>query len=433
MGTDVPWSELPDGFEFGIVETDEELDELVRFNNEIHGPEAGGMLRRLVNHLPDFNRQMNYFIRDVESGKTISAISAIPSVWSYGGIPLRNLELGFVGTRESYRTRGMFAFLYRFFEHQLETGYYDIATIQGIPYFYRKYGYEFILPLGRFITILPSAIPHISTEDVPPYMGIRVRPASSADISALMGLFSEMQSRLLITSARDVRLWQAQELTRMHEDRLVETFVLERNDVIDGYFRINEAKDSDAESVQSIRVSESSIKSYDSVMRTLQFLKSRATDSNASAIEIAGDTTSNLGKIAMDYGGLVNRGWKYQVKIPNVVSFIQKICPVLDKRLKASMFSELTRDVFINTYNNCYQISIEKGNVKHIADIGMQPVDAYTNIRIPPQAFLHLLLGDASIEELHDRQMDFLIRPGEKTLLEILFPKMASYISYYHV
>ena len=159
MKKDIDWLEIPAGYEFGAIETDDEIEELIQFMNEIHDSSAGDLLRRFIEKLPGFGPEKNYCIRDSNTGSIVASLNAIPSMWSYAGIQLRNLELGFVGTRDEYQKKGLFSLLYKYFNHLLLEGRYDISSIQGIPFFYRKYGYDFILPLGRSIHLLQTAIP----------------------------------------------------------------------------------------------------------------------------------------------------------------------------------------------------------------------------------------------------------------------------------
>jgi hypothetical protein len=85
---------LPEGFEFGIIETDDDLEELIAFNAIIHDPNAGEFLKRIIENLPGFRREMNYVIRDSSTGAIVACINSIPSTWAFEGIQLQNLELG---------------------------------------------------------------------------------------------------------------------------------------------------------------------------------------------------------------------------------------------------------------------------------------------------------------------------------------------------
>ena len=173
---------LPDGYEFGVVHTDEELEELISFNSNIHDKEDGEELRRQIETLPGFSRELNFYIRDIDKDIVVSSLNAIPSMWAYEGIPLRNLELGFVGTLKEYRRKGLVRALYEHFDELLQVGEYDISTIQGIPYYYRQFGYDFVLPMDRTLWMTVDQLPTIEETTQPEYMKIQIRESVLVEI-----------------------------------------------------------------------------------------------------------------------------------------------------------------------------------------------------------------------------------------------------------
>lgn len=168
-------------------------------------------------------------------------------------------------------------------------------------------------------------------------------------------------------------------------------------------------------------------------MRTLHLLKGMASNANTSLIEVPGDLTSNLAKIAIDYGGILQRGWKFQMRIINMLEFLNTIRPVFEGRLKDTMYHGLSRELLISTYRNCYKLAFTRGKLGPIEDLGMQSTRSREGIRIPPHDFVRLVLGDYSLEELRYQDMDFVIRPGRRHLLETLFPKQESYLYSYQL
>ncbi|MHA1480609.1 MAG: GNAT family N-acetyltransferase [Candidatus Thorarchaeota archaeon] len=424
------WLNVPDGFEFGVVETDEELEELIKFNATIHEPTDGEFLKRLIENLPRFGREMNFYIRDSEKGYIVSSINAIPSIWEYDGIALNNLELGFVGTLKEYRNKGLLRILYSYFEKLLKD--YDISTIQGIPYLYRTFGYDFIIPLGRKFFLAVDHIPSFNKESPPDFMNIVIRPATKSDRADIVKLYDELKSRLLVSVRRDEELWNVQERLKVGDDDTFETMVIERENTIDGYFRVLvRGKTSTAPYEVYLDVIESSIRSFDSVMRTLHFLKEEAIKKSLYLITVPGTTKSNLSRIALDFGSAIGSEWKHQIRVPNVVKFLNTIRPVLERRLQGTIFKDLSQVIFINTYRHCYVLNFNKGSLKPIDDIGVQEIGTKREIRMPPPDFVRLILGEYSIDELRRINMDFVVTGSHKALLETLFPKRESYIFLY--
>jgi len=426
---------VPDGFEFGFAETDTEIDETVQFNVEIFGESYGKMLRRFLENIPGFESEMNSFIRDSDSGKIISSLVAFPCNWSYDGITIRNLELVFVGTSEAYRNRGFFSILYEYLDKLLNDGEYDISSVQGIPYFYRKYGYDLVIPESYLSPIvLPIGnIPPLKPEANPAFMDIVVRTAEDDDIESLMTLFQETNQKLLVSCVRSKELWQIQERLRMELSWKFETLVLEKDGVVDGYFRLIQQGDEESKDLMdALSVNESSIRSYDSMMRALYYLKEMAQEKRIGLLKVPGNLYSNLGTIAQDYGGTRNLLWKHQLRVPDLTRFLNRIHPVLEKRLKGTLFENLTKEIFLNTYRSCHRLNFVNGLLDPIQDIGSQPPNTYGELRFPPDSFIRLMLGDYSISELKKQNVDFIIKRGYETLLETLFPAKESFIYHYH-
>jgi predicted acetyltransferase len=423
--------ELPDGFEFCTAKTEQDLDDIIEFNSKVHedDPEE---LRRVIENLPGFGLEMNYFIRDTDKGMIVSAMNAIPSTWAYEGVPLRNLELGWVGTLKEYRKRGLVRALYSHFYSLLEDGKYDISVIQGIPHYYRQFGYEFILPLGRRVTLSPHLVPKISEGTEPSFMKMSVREAVESDLDEMIRLYDNHNQRLLVYSKRSRELWELQERIKREFENDFTTMVVEEEGRIDGYFRYGlrkGAKDEYQERV--LYVNESSVSSYDGVMRVLHYLRQETLQSQACRIELVGPDQNSLCKMAQDLGGKSLMWWKFQIRIPNIVRLLRKISPVLERRLKGTMFHGLTYDLLLNTHRNCYLLRFKKGKISEVQDLGMQETGEKREFRAPPHDLVKLILGDSSIDELNRADIDFLVDGRIRSLVQTLFPKRVSYIAYY--
>jgi predicted acetyltransferase len=419
--------ELPDGFEFRVLRTDDEFEELLQFNSIIHEEGDAKTLRRLIENLPGFGREHNYFVRDLDKGVIVSAANEIPSIWDYDGVALRNLELGFVGTLEEYRNHGFIRALYSYFEKRFFEGEYDISTIQGIPYYYRQFGYDFVLPLDQSAVLRADQILRVNEETPPEYMSLTVRDTVPNDIDSLAALYDKMAQRLLVTVRRSRNLWDVQERIKKRYQDAFRTLVIENEETIEGYLRVTSYKEQGY-----INVFESSIITISAVNRTLQFLRKHALELGVSTITLPGTVESNLSRVGLDLGGHINRGWKNMVRIPDMVRFLNKIRPVLEKRLHGTMFEGITRELFINVFRNCPALRFENGSLLEVEDVGMPLTSDKLEFRTPPNDFVRLILGDYDIAELENNNIDFIVRGPVRSLVSTLFPKCDSQIFYYH-
>ncbi|MBS3794072.1 MAG: GNAT family N-acetyltransferase [Candidatus Thorarchaeota archaeon] len=432
----LPENDLPevsDGFEIGIVQSDTEVDELVEFNAKVHNRGDAVALRHLIKNLPDFSREMNFYIRDTDKDMIVSSLNAIPSTWDYDGVPLKNLELGYVGTLEGYRRRGFMRILYQLFEKHLHDGEYDISTIQGIPYVYRNFGYDFILPLAKSVSIRVDQIPAKDESYPSTVSDVSIREAQESDLGAIMKLYDQQREKFLVTARRSQELWTLQERFKKEYAADFTTLVVETGGAIVGYFRLVSRGDaSKPESGATLDVIESSIVSYSGILATLKFLRTEALSKGLYRITLPGSRLSNLARLALDMGGEISRGWKYQIRIPDMLRFLRKIQPVLETRLNGTMFEGLSYTLPLNTYRHCYELEIVGGAIVGITDSGPSEVGDKTDVRAPPMDFVRLVLGDYRIDELSKMNIDFLVSGKVKSLVSTLFPRKESLVSYFH-
>jgi hypothetical protein len=422
---------LSDGYEFGVVQTDKELEDLIDFNSKVHDEDDAEELRRQIENLPGFRRELNFYIRDVDKGIIVSSLNALPSLWAYDDVVLRNLELGWVGTLKEYRRKGLVRVLYEHFDKLLHEGEYDISTIQGIPYYYRQFGYDFVLPMDRTLWMTVDQLPTIDEKKTPEYMNIQIRESTPKDLPELMSLYDAHNKKLQVYIARSRELWEVQEKTKMEFESEFRTFVLEEKKEVIGYFRLAKTRKTKGPHGATLRVMESSIKTYSGVMRALQLIRAEVLKEEFYRVGITGPSSNNLSRIVQDLGGQTRGGWKHQLRIPSILRLLQKITPVLEKRLVGSMFEGLTKDLTINTFRNCYLLKFVNGKVENITDIGMQEVDESRGFRAPPYDLVRLIFGVNDIDEIRNNNIDFIVSWDLKFLIGTLFPKGESCIYYY--
>jgi hypothetical protein len=180
-----------------------------------------------------------------------------------------------------------------------------------------------------------------------------------------------------------------------------------------------------------MNVIESSILTYDGVLRVFQFIREEALRSDIPLLSSQGPSCNTLSKVMENFGGYVGDGWKYQIRIPNMVEFLKKISPVLEKRLEGTMFEGITYDVAMNTFQNCYVLKFTNGKIVDVTDLGPQEVDENRAFRSPPLDLVRLVLGVYSIKELKQNNIDFIVSSSVRLIVETLFPKLESAIYLY--
>ncbi len=104
---------------------------------------------------------------------------------------------------------------------------------------------------------------------------------------------------------------------------------------------------------------------------------------------------------------------------------------MLESRLAASECAGLTGDLTFNLFREAFRLRFEAGRLVEAAAAGF--VDSSMgadggDLCIPPEAFVRLVLGYRTLDELTDAWPDIVIRPDRRRVLDVLFPKINSYL-----
>ena len=147
-------------------------------------------------------------IEDTTTGSIVSSTCLIGQRFSCKGAELDAGLPELVGTHPDYRRRGLvreqFEVLHRWSN---ERGHL-MQTIAGIPYYYRRFGYEMAVYMGAgrrvYVQDLPGN-PSSDPEDQGSPRSYYLRPAGTSDTRFLSDLDRRARGRYLLASSRDPR------------------------------------------------------------------------------------------------------------------------------------------------------------------------------------------------------------------------------------
>jgi predicted acetyltransferase len=395
--------------------TDEDVEqnlELMR-NVFIHDVNIDPFVRKLLSDHPTM--KLNDFFAIKHQGKIVAGLNLIPLEWSVGGVLMKVAELGCVATLPEYRRQGLQRRLIRAFHKQAAEQEYDLCAIEGIPFFYRQFGYEYALPLDEET--------RIELDRIPDYQGeVNVRPFTARDIPEAMRLLTECQSKFYVHSIRDERIWKMQQETGLVSADRFEGYVFEKDGKTLAYIRMSE----NPQNKELILREASDIDRYvgKAILKFLRDVgRQRGLDTLLSRLSHYDSLTDQL--IAL--GGTERTPpYAWQIRIVNYLRILQKMKPLFESRLAASAsHRNLNETLTFNFYRFIIEVSVENGKITDIREVDSTEDRA---IRLNPLVFAQLLLGHRSREELEMTYPDFLIRPSHKNLIDVLFPKLPSYI-----
>jgi hypothetical protein len=414
---------LEDSLVMKFPGTPEDVERLAVFNTLVHADDlVARMTRALLNHHPHTRPAEWPYIEDQSTGEIVSALCLIPWTWRYEDVTLKAGEMGIVGTRESHRRRGLIRALDGHFKSLLSGGEYHLSHIQGIPYYYRQFGYEYALPLEGGWQIRPDQIPDSLPENA---QGFGFRLATPDDVHALAQWYDEATaSDLEISAVRDHDTWCYLLTHRESTQSGAELWlVLDANRNPVGYTRVAAFGFG-----TGLIMEESSQLSHPAALAALGHLKTLCIERSKPYIRLSASDTSPVVQAARAWGAHSEGRYAWQIHVPDVARLLRQIAPVLDRRLASSAFAGMSDTIVINMYREAVEMRVTDGHITTVEAVGFRPWES-ESINIPPLLVAPLVLGYRSREELHAAHPDVSIWGQSAYLIDVLFPKMTAFIN----
>jgi GNAT superfamily N-acetyltransferase len=412
--------ELNDGLVLKSLAGTEDVERLAGFQGQVHGPGVADMTRELILNHPHTRSEYWLYVEDERTGEVVSSLCLIPWKIRYEDITLKAGEMGIVATLEAYRHRGLVrAQAARHAELLRENGF-DLSHIQGIPYFYRQFGYEYAMPLigGWHVELrqIPDA-PDAAPGKVRPYA---FRQATLDDLPLLMQFYDQAATDLAIHTVRDEAEWRYLFGPSMRTEMVAETWLVSQGRAPIGYLRIPHHGFG-----EGLVVNECSRLAVDAALAALRHLKSLSVDRSKPYIRLCLPQDSTLVQAAR-YRGAHDQGYyAWQIKLVDVGQLLRRLAPALERRIAASPFAGLTRDVCLNLYHEAFEMRFRAGKLSKVVPLGFSDRGG---IRVPPLLLAPLVLGYRSREELAQAHHDFSVWGEWQHLVDVMFPKMPSFL-----
>jgi predicted acetyltransferase len=403
------------GFTVQRLETDRDVEQYLELVRKVWSDEVG--VDKLAKKLIDFHRGMtlNNFFVVKHKGKMVSTLNLIPVAWSIGGIRLKVAEMGHVGTLPEFRGKGFIQRLVEEYHREVQKQGYDISVIEGIPYFYRQFGYEYALPLLEETRIRLDEIPESKTN-------IRIRPFSEEDVPTAKRLLEWSQRKFFVHSVRDGNVWKTQQKTGIASDpEPFEGYAAEEQGKMVAYFRIRENPKEKELLLTEITEVDQLV-----AQAVLSFLRTCGNRRNLETLSANISYEEPFVKHLVSLGALKRvPTYAWQIRITDYVRMFRKLKPLFERRLADSMYNRLTETLNFNFRVFTVQVAVKDGK---IADIRKIEGSERSPIGLNPLAFAQLLMGYKNRQELEETVPDVRIAVSHRHLTDVLFPKMPSYV-----
>ncbi len=407
---------LGEGLVLRTVRDERDAEAYASFIGTVTQPVATPTCALMLRHHPHMTYDDYLLVEDERTHEVVSTTCLIPRQCRYEDIVLDVAQLEAVGTHRAYRGRGLIrAQIRRFHEMVSERGF-DLSIIEGIPYYYRQYGYGYCLDLRAFDWLPAWRIPDGPADASCP---CDLRPAIVDDVPSLARLYRQAMAGVQIHALRDEAEWRYAIQWLRYPVRMI---VDRRHGEVVGYICTSKV----GHGGRDTKVIESAITNYDVAMATLRVLKQET----EGEIKLDWPQLATLVQVGRSLGSVPYPAYQWLLRITDAGRLLAKIGPALERRVAASAFAGLTADICLNLYREGFILHFRSGKLS-VEAAGF--VDASMgadggDIRIPPEAFPRLVFGYRSLQELRDVWPDAGVKPEFRHLVDVLFPRMTSYL-----
>jgi hypothetical protein len=411
-----------------IVNSEQEMEKVAEMNRIVHDDEfIYETLMSIYNESPKKDSFYFIYIEDTNINKVVSSICLVKKTWIFDGIPVNIAEMEFVGTLEEYRGKKLIGIQNDFYNRLMQEMGLVLSYIEGIPNYYRRFGYEYCLPLlGGCLLDTGSIGNMIYDKLIDKNRDIIIKEYESHFANDVKSLYHKANKHLNIYTQPNPSIIDYH--IKSYDKNIFgnKAYVLIENEQIIGYFRIDYEKPLYRYD-QYPNVFEAYTPDFQSSMEVLNFIKSKLLGKKSDKLTIDISTKSPLYETAMILGANDINPYGYQVLIPDLSQFLYSIRPVLEKRLVESIFYNLSIDIYISVYRKDWKITFENGKLSNI--IKTKNIDENAILRMKEQMLPNLLLGDKTICEIRTLYPDTHVSDSIKPIINILFPKKESRIN----
>ncbi len=120
-----------------------------------------------------------------------------------------------------------------------------------------------------------------------------------------------------------------------------------------------------------------------------------------------------LAQAARSLGSRTLPGGQWLLRLPDAGDFLRKIRPLLEARLERAGLQSLDQNLTINLYHYAWQVCIEQGRLVEIKRLGFVNAAMGADggeLCLPTDAFVRLVFGFRSLDELQDAWPDILVK-----------------------
>ena len=380
---------------------------------------------------PTFQEDDFTLVEDVHSGKIVSAMGLISQTWTYEGIPFGVGRPEAVGTLKEYRNQGLVRIQFDLAHERSQERGELMQGITGIPYYYRRFGYEMCVDLDGGRVGYEASLPVLKAEQKDVY---RFRRVEKDDISFVAMLDANHSRRLALTCPRDETLWEYELFGHSEgtDDRMYYWIIENAAGERVGYYFHSTSLDTVNEDKKVLNAFGFELAPGVPYPEVTPLLLQHLFQAG---VKIAEDKKEHCHGVGMymetDHPAMqsaahwlptVKDPYAWYIRVPDLPAFIRHIAPALEKRLAESPCAGINRKLEITFYTSKLLLRFEKGRLAEVEQTRFYG-DEDCQAGFSGLTFLHVLLGYRTVEELEYIYADCWVKKAERQLFAALFPR----------
>lgn len=393
--------------------TPEDKEKIIEFIRLIFGQDEDIEMIYLMEGLhPGFRPEDVLLVVD-QNDRIISSMCLLEVDWQLGETHLRIGQPEFVGTLEEYRGRGLIRQQFEVIHQWLKDRDLPIATIGGIYYYYRQFGYNYAIEITRLGTFTPEK--HAALIKMPP--GVEVRKMVESDVPALLKLAEAVNAEVDLSSKVYEQAWRWYANTNSIERNAREDWVVLQDGEIIGSGRLRERGENRV--MQHLTGSETAAAALVATVLALPNLKK---------LTIGAHPDSRIGRwVAQQEPEKQGHSYAWYVRIDDPMRAFQKLQGEFERRIASSNFAGLSRELDLSFYRFGLKLTFESGKIIAINPL---PREIDPKNGIPLEILPQVMLGYRDLDQLAEVYPD-LTGKEDWELLKVLFPRLKTYVRFF--
>jgi ribosomal protein S18 acetylase RimI-like enzyme len=400
--------------------TIEDAEALAAFNAEMFGDDHWEWTLDFFTGHPAATPD-NIFVISTPEGVIVSSVMLIPQRWRYRDVEISVGQVEAVATRPDYRRQGLVRHLMAAAHARAADRGLQVQVIDGIPWFYRQFGYTYALDQWAGRQAARSDLARLEALD-----SWTIRPATDADLPRIAAIANA--DRGLVSCPRDEAHWRY-ELTGRRQGSFVRYAIeiIEHAGAVAGVLVRSHQEDL----WMGLLYCELApgVPWLDAGPAILRHCHDRGAELNP----LFAGLCAGLGQVHPLYAAcsdMLTRpfDWaSWYVRVPDLVGLLRSLVPILDRRLSGSVADGWTGEVKVNCYTEGVRLVVSEGRITAVEKLDDLDNLDDAGILLPRNQLIQLVFGFRDLDTLITGSNDCWSNDRRShAVLNICFPRESS-------